>query len=222
MIRVRRALAKVARHTPIGKFTRVFGGFTLTGQVSATTAEDLAFKTFVQANFDGEGYLLDNPDVPAAGVDPLEHWLEWELSEGRPFVGSAVIRNDVVAGQSRSRQWQHFTWRGVPVAAKAALPNAKAALPKSITRQILRQARHDPGVLAPGALALPGSCDNAVPIDVYERGGIDATGLLTALPMRPKTVLVLSRLVAGEAEKYPTEPFWMRCSPRATVRCWWC
>ena len=84
MICVRRALAKVARHTPIGKFTRVFGGSTLTGQVSATTAEDLAFKTFVQANFDGEGYLFDNPDVAAAGVDPLEHWLEWGPAKAAP------------------------------------------------------------------------------------------------------------------------------------------
>ena len=81
---------------------------------------------------------------------------------------------------------------------------AKVVLPKSITRQILQQARHDPAVLAPGAaLALPAlrQCSS---IDVHERGGIDATGL-AALPMRPKTVLVLSRLVAGEAEKYAAD-----------------
>ncbi len=35
--------------------------------------------------FDAARYLLDHPDVAAAGVDPWHHFCEFGFSEGRGF-----------------------------------------------------------------------------------------------------------------------------------------
>jgi serralysin len=42
------------------------------------------------ANFDTLGYLTANPDVAAAGVDPLGHYLQFGIYEGRPVVHDGV------------------------------------------------------------------------------------------------------------------------------------
>ena len=38
-----------------------------------------------QGTFDPAAYLQANPDVAAAGVDPLQHWLRYGQAEGRPL-----------------------------------------------------------------------------------------------------------------------------------------
>ena len=35
------------------------------------------------ALFDTQGYLAMNPDVAAAGINPLEHWLQYGIYEDR-------------------------------------------------------------------------------------------------------------------------------------------
>jgi hypothetical protein len=37
------------------------------------------------AGFNKEAYLRANPDVAAAGVDPVKHWFEFGAKEGRPL-----------------------------------------------------------------------------------------------------------------------------------------
>jgi serralysin len=42
------------------------------------------------AAFDTLGYLAENPDVAAAGVNPLEHFLSFGIYEGRQAVSDGV------------------------------------------------------------------------------------------------------------------------------------
>lgn len=70
--------------------------------------------------FDGDRYLRENPDVAAAGVDPLQHFWVHGALEGRlpdlfdenfylqanPDVAAAV------AAQSVSSGWEHFRYHG--------------------------------------------------------------------------------------------------------------
>ena len=75
------------------------------------------------ANFDTKLYLINNPDVAAAGVDPLEHYLRNGASEGRAIyaaVGDAVngfdaqyylLHNPDVAA-SGADPLQHFNTYG--------------------------------------------------------------------------------------------------------------
>jgi hypothetical protein len=70
--------------------------------------------------FDGDRYLRENPDVAAAGVDPVQHFWEHGALEGRvpglfdetfylqanPDVAAAVAANSVSSG------WEHFRYHG--------------------------------------------------------------------------------------------------------------
>jgi serralysin len=40
--------------------------------------------------FDTRGYLADNPDVAAAGMNPLEHFLQSGIYEGRQAVNDGM------------------------------------------------------------------------------------------------------------------------------------
>jgi serralysin len=42
------------------------------------------------AGFDTLGYLAANPDVAAAGVDPLAHYLHFGIYEGRSVVNDGT------------------------------------------------------------------------------------------------------------------------------------
>ena len=44
------------------------------------------------ASFDTRGYLAANPDVAAAGVNPLDHYLMFGIFEGRTIVNDGVWR----------------------------------------------------------------------------------------------------------------------------------
>jgi hypothetical protein len=70
--------------------------------------------------FDGDRYLRENPDVAAAGVDPVQHFWNHGALEGRlpdlfdenfylqanPDVAAAVAANSVSSG------WEHFRYHG--------------------------------------------------------------------------------------------------------------
>ena len=62
------------------------------------------FLDFVARNFDPTWYLARNPDVAASKVDPLRHWLEFGLREGRSFAPALEIRiqrdNEPIDGQA--------------------------------------------------------------------------------------------------------------------------
>jgi serralysin len=40
--------------------------------------------------FDTQGYLAANPDVAAAGMNPLDHFLQFGIYEGRQAVNDGV------------------------------------------------------------------------------------------------------------------------------------
>jgi hypothetical protein len=48
------------------------------------------------ANFDTKLYLVRNPDVAAAGIDPLQHYLQFGTAEGRQAY--AAIGDTIVGG----------------------------------------------------------------------------------------------------------------------------
>lgn len=164
-----------------------------------TPPEDQPFEAFVMAHLDGAAYLDAYPDVRAAGLDPVRHWLEYGMAEGRfLYPGVTVVRGAGVA-RLDSPRWQRFTWRGTPVAVRIATP-----LKPALMDQILAQARHDPAVLAVGAPAIPHLRQLDGP-DLLTRGGVDIRDIVAAIPERPDTVVVLPHLRADAADPYAAD-----------------
>ncbi len=90
-------------------------------RVAATTTPPATTATASTLNgFDGDRYLRENPDVAAAGVDPVQHFWNHGALEGRvptlfdenfylqsnPDVAAAVAANTVSSG------WEHFRYHG--------------------------------------------------------------------------------------------------------------
>lgn len=163
---------------------------------SDAAGDDRAFRDFVVGALDGKAYLALYPDVRAAGLDPLEHWLEHGLYEGRRIPGLTLrrLRSPPPPGADHLLR---FPWRGETVV--VAPPLAEGLL-----SQIRDQARHDPAVLAPGARAI-GQLRQIEAADLADRDGLDVPAMLAAVPQRPATVLVLPFLLAGGAEKYAAD-----------------
>ena len=61
----------------------VTAGPHLRGEISATGQRMPVLQGVIRALFDSDFYLVANPDVAAAGLDPLEHFLECGMREGR-------------------------------------------------------------------------------------------------------------------------------------------
>src|SRR5882757_2603454 len=59
---------------------------------NATDSQDLVFRRFVDDKLDRLTYLAANPDVAAAGADPVEHWLNHGFAEGRELPGYIILR----------------------------------------------------------------------------------------------------------------------------------
>lgn len=79
-------------------------------QTVAGDANSLA--AFAQERLDREGYLRRYPDVRAAGVDPIQHWLEHGVFEGRWFAPRLNAVVGETAKQLVDRAWRAFEWRG--------------------------------------------------------------------------------------------------------------
>jgi GT2 family glycosyltransferase/cephalosporin hydroxylase len=80
-------------------------------------AKSLGRKRSAAALFDAAWYLGQNPDVAAAGIDPLEHYLKWGAGEGRnpnPLFQAAwyLARNPDVA-EAKLNPLEHYREWGV-------------------------------------------------------------------------------------------------------------
>jgi glycosyltransferase involved in cell wall biosynthesis len=160
------------------------------------TEADAAFRAFAHARLDREFYLKAYPDVAAAGVDPVEHWLDHGLIEGRVPFARGWVRRRAAVTRALGTEWQRHVWRGEAVAITEAPPISPVIL-----SQIWDQARHDPGIFAVGSRAIPNlRCFDA--IDLLGRDGADFQALLSGVPDAPSTVLVIPHLVVGGAETY--------------------
>jgi glycosyltransferase involved in cell wall biosynthesis len=177
---------------------RAYGGL-IRRRSHAEGEADAAFRVFARSRLDPDFYLRTNPDVAAAGVEPVRHWLEYGLQEGRlPFEGAIVRRGDA-AKQSPRRDFERHVWRGEPIAVFIGPP-----VPPAILRQIRDQARHEPAMLAAGSRALP-NLRRIDATDLLDRNGIDFPGLFSALPEMPSSVIVIPFLIVGGAEKYAAD-----------------
>ncbi len=160
--------------------------------------DDASFRAFVRSVLDPDLYFRTYPDSASPGMDPVHHWLEWGMAAGRPLRGWVVVRGPA-ASWARGAEWQHFIWRNEPISVKR-----RPTLPESVLRQVLEQGRHEPAVLAPGALAVADLPLLDAP-DQVERSGIDISALLGAVRERPRTVLVIPRITLGGGEKYSAD-----------------
>ncbi len=160
---------------------------------------DEVFIAFVASNLNPSEYLEENRDVAAAKVDPIWHWLEHGIHEGRRLSSRLAVRRGKDAERVAQGKWQRFSWRGEAIAVRA-LPS----IPDAVIAQILEQGRHDPAILAPGALTIP-SLRKFDATDLLERDGVDVHGIFEAIPTRPYVVLVVPHLVVGGADKYAAD-----------------
>jgi hypothetical protein len=152
------------------------------------TAEERDFIEFVANKFDPESYLEMNSDIAAAGMNPIRHWLDHGLKEGRrisPFID--VCCGDV-ATSFFCREWAHYRWRGMTIAVRTPSP-----IRQEIIKQIVNQARHDAAVLAPGENAVP-NLRQFHAFDFASRDSLDVDGLLASIPRSPDVLLITARL----------------------------
>jgi glycosyltransferase involved in cell wall biosynthesis len=164
-----------------------------------SAVEDALFVEFVKEHMDTQAYLEAYPDVRLAGVDPVEHWLEHGMAEGRfLYPGATVIVGDVAARLDDSH-WKRFTWRGHPVAVQINRP-----IKPFLIDQIKAQARHDPAVLAAGAFSI-GKLRQHIAPDLLGRSGVDVRSIFAAIPERPDVVILLPHLRVGGADKYAAD-----------------
>lgn len=144
------------------------------------------FFGFVAAHFDATFYLAANIDIAQAGVDPLEHWLNYGVKEGRQISQSTSVRYGKIAKRLSDRNWTHYCWRGDNIAVRLIKP-----IPPEIMTQISNQARHDPAIRAALATAIVhrGERESNLPVDV--------AGLRRAIP-REAEFLFLVPSLGGE------------------------
>jgi glycosyltransferase involved in cell wall biosynthesis len=166
----------------------------------AVEAADAAFIDFVERTIDREAYVAAYADVAAAGLDPMRHWLEHGMREGRLLAPGVRVRHGRHASVPAGKGWCCFTWRGVPV---AVLPGAEATA-DSVLAQIVAQARHEPAILAPGLAAVP-NLRRFLAVDLAGREGLDVGGLLDAIGQRTDVVFLLPWLTLGGADKFAAD-----------------
>ncbi|MEX3901062.1 glycosyltransferase [Paraburkholderia sp. BR10954] len=163
-----------------------------------TAATDIEFIKYVEDHFDGAAYLDRYPDVKASHNDPLEHWLQYGLYEGRFFAPGVMARLDAKAAQVVGDQWRKFKWLGRDVAFRIR------QFRESHLRQIEEQARHDGAIFAPGHLAIP-FLPEFGGLDLLARDGIDVPSVFRSIERHPEMIVVTPFLCAGGAEKYAAD-----------------
>ena len=157
---------------------------------------DGIFATFVEEHMDRQAYLEAYPDVKASGIDPVEHWLTYGLSDGRFLAPNAtVIFGDDVNYVANNDSWRRFTWDGKAVAVRIR------TVRQSVIAQIVAQSRYDPAVVAAGVFAL----GNLRQFNRHDRLAIDVRRIFGKINMRPYMVLVMPFLCVGGAEKYAAD-----------------
>lgn len=179
----------------IQKLRRILRPFkTIPSQVNLSK-EDENFRAFIKGIFNYESYLNWNPDVKAAGIDPLYHWLNFGMNEGRPISPFTDVVFGTNAHCLNDSGWQHFLWRGLPVAVRERIPRPQ------IIEQIIEQAEFDTAVIAAGADAIE-NLKYYKATDLMMRDSINTSQLFEELTFRPSTVVVTPFLCVGGAEKY--------------------
>jgi glycosyltransferase involved in cell wall biosynthesis len=157
---------------------------------------DREFFEFVSSKFDRDEYLRINPDVRAARMDPIEHWLIHGLYEGRSFVPTSLkVQRNLTQQPLGYTCCKQFTWRGEQISVRLR------ELPEVVLAQIIDQARHEPSLLAAGVRAIK-NLRSFDAIDLGERNNIDVHRVLTSFPDQIDAVLIVAFLVIGGAEKY--------------------
>ncbi len=81
-------------------------------------SDERAFAAFLGDRFEPAEYLRRYPDVAAARVDPLTHWLEWGMGEGRVLCASLVVRPADSLPPELASRWTLFSVAGQTVAAR--------------------------------------------------------------------------------------------------------
>ena len=150
-------------------------------------ALERAFRAFVTEHADVGAYLEANPDVRDAGLEPLGHWLDSGMAQGRQMPGVDVRPHDPGPREG----WRALRWRDAPV-----LIRTHESLPERVVAAIRRQARHEPAILAPGGATIP-DLRRIDATRVLDRIGLDLAGLLHGIPARPERVLVTDVVRSG-------------------------
>ena len=96
----------------------IWQGHPVAVRLGAQTEDEAFFAEFVKRHLDRQAYLDAYPDVRSAGVDPVKHWLEHGIFEGRFLYPSATVVIDDITDRLHHTQWLRFTWRGRSVAVK--------------------------------------------------------------------------------------------------------
>ena len=151
------------------------------------------FELLKSGLFDREWYLQHNPDVVAAGVDPLEHFLKHGAFEGRSpgpaFDPAAYLDGNPDVAATQIEPWRHFALHGKDEGRSAAsrpAPDKRRSPGSTVSRSLHRLAR---------ARRLTGH------IDSFDAGGLRGWVLDPANPDAPVEVslYVDSTLVARTA-----------------------
>jgi hypothetical protein len=160
--------------------------------------EDEAFAAFMAQHFLPAVYLRAYPDVAAAGIDPLTHWLEYGMQEQRWAGPNIELKFDVKAQRKRSGAWRRFTWRGKSIAARAN------AISEKLKAEISFQSRFEPLALAGDASSLA-QLKQTERNDLWETLDVDSQGIFAALPNRPKYVFVLRALDGDASNRFAAD-----------------
>ncbi|MEM5461359.1 glycosyltransferase [Paraburkholderia phytofirmans] len=156
---------------------------------------DESFVTFVKQHLDRDVYLTAYEDVRHAGVDPVEHWLDSGIWQGRMLSPKIMVAIGERAERRTVTPVQCFKWRGISVSV------CVKRMSHSILSQILAQSQHDGAVVAPGANAIAGLREFDA-IDLMARNDADVQSTFSAVQERPDVVVITPFLCAGGAEKY--------------------
>ena len=151
--------------------------------------------SFIEKVFDREFYLKNNPDVKKAGIDPVEHWLNYGMLEGRLIAPFINVLHGPVSNRLKGLGWLHFSWKGSSVAVRV-----RKSRP-AIVAQILEQAEFDVEILAAGAKSIE-NLKHYYSTDLIARDGVDVPAIFESLPVLPGTVIITPFLCVGGAEKY--------------------
>lgn len=165
------------------------------------TADDNLLRRFIADKLDPLAYLNVYPDVAKAGSDPFDHWMGFGLKEGRQFPGLQTKRGSE-AEETIAADWNVFYLKDEIVAVRVEKVAAK--LPPLILDQIRHQARHDGAIFACGRNAFA-KLRQVDADELIDRCGLDVDKLLASIETRPHSIIIISRLIAGDAEKYAAD-----------------
>ncbi|MDF2370062.1 MAG: glycosyltransferase [Rhizobiaceae bacterium] len=127
--------------------------------------------------------------------------MDFGLKEGRQFPGLQTKRGSE-AEETIAADWNVFHLKDEIVAVRVEKVAAK--LPPLILDQIRHQARHDGAIFACGRNAFA-KLRQVDADDLIDRCGLDVDKLLASIETPPHSIIIISRLIAGDAKKYAAD-----------------